>query len=41
VLAVVVGSGKVALVGCYEGNFGLKGKVKCWYLCDNQHFIFY
>ena len=41
VLAVVAGSGKVAVVGCYEGNFGLKGKVKCWYLCDNQHFIFY
>jgi hypothetical protein len=41
VLAVVAGFGRVALFGCYEGNCGLKGKVKCWYLCDNQHFIFY
>jgi hypothetical protein len=27
---VVVGSGGLAFVGCYEGNFRLKGKVKCW-----------
>ena len=41
VLAVVAGFGKMAFVDCYVGNFRLKGKLKCWYLCDNQHFIFY